>query len=601
MNTVLFPKPHPLPFFLMLLLVLVTTGCASFSLRPVALQDAVEGREYTLEAQAWDRNITEPRVFFRYRVNGGPWREKQGSPMRGTYRAIIHGSELPPGTLEYEVRMINSKGEEVTTRIVAVRILSLAEARARAERDYLSWLSDGGTPQEFIYNLPAELRLRVAGNRSPNSVQVIVQTAAGRQTLDARSLGPGVYGVDIPAPLTGTSLSYQWIVHFIDPEYGEFILQWPDQARSVPILDQTALRNRLEHDFRSALNHSGPVRGTWLEAPTVEARLQYSPLATRYSLGPRQVILQLHRNREVRQLALTETSAGIFRVQIPVQNLEEGFLQYSFRYTDSFGPTGPISGSFPTDRLLSITYQSREVLAAATIQTLRQNLTHQPPSGSIEGQPLALTVGVTDPAIQIVSITADGTGTRPLPGPVAFIRDSVQWHAAIPAALIRTGESGYRITAVIRDPRFGDLPITLPASGHFAVIIIQPGVAPPPAPPVAPPVAPPAPPAPPARAAPADRRGRAPDARSRGRQPTRTRARRPRRARSRCPAAPAPRRTRRSGAPPRAHAAADRRRRSAGRGSRPPPDRRRARAAWRRARGFVCFVLFTYLSCLDFV
>ncbi len=481
----------------MLPILLIATGCASFSLRPAALEDAVEGREYTLEAQAWDKNIAEPRVFFRYRVNGGPWREKQGSPMRGTYRAVIHGSELPPGTLEYEVRMTNSRGEEVTTRVVAVRILSLAEARARAEREYLSRLSDGGTPQEFVYNLPAEFRLKVAGNRNPNSIQTTVQTALGRQTIDARSLGQGLYGVDLPAPLAGTSLSYQWLVQFTDPEYGEFTLQWPSQPRSVPILDQAALKNRLEQDFRSALTHSGPVRGTWLEEPVVEARLNYSPLASRYSLGPRQVILQLHRNREVRQIAMTETAAGIFRVQIPVQNLEEGFLQYSFRYTDSFGPTGPVSGTHPADRLLSITYQNKEALAAATIQNLRQKLTHQPPAGAVEGQPLALTVGVTDPALQIVSVTAEGSGTRPLPGPVAFIRDNLQWHAAIPAALIRAGESGYRITAVIRDPRFGDLPVSIPASGHFTAAILLPGAAPP-APPATPPAPPATPPAPPA-------------------------------------------------------------------------------------------------------
>ncbi len=451
-------------------MAVLLAGCASFGIRGAAVADGREGKEYTLQVRAWDKKADNLSVVFMYRVNGGQWQQRNGVFNGTLYEVVVHGSELPAGTLEYYASMTNSKGDKVTSQPTLVRILSFAQAKAQAEAVYLSRLSDGGTDAEFIYNENALFKLKISGNQTPAAVSVNVITSAGPRALNALNTS-GVYEAVLNAPLPGSSCTYQWAVKWNDAEFGELTSLYPSTPKAVPILDQAALRARLEKDFRAALVHPGRVTGNYFQPPVIKATLNYSPLLTRYTTGIRQVTLLLRRNNLVTPIQMIPGDNNVYSAEVPAAELENGPMTYSFKYTDTFTAAGPLSADFPAGQTLSIAYRTYADMTREAVTALQAKFAHQAPSDAQEGAALSLKVDVLDSALQVLSLTLDGTGPNPIGKGVTFMQNQLSWHAAIPGTFVRAGLSGYTLTATVRDSRFGDLKVPLPATGQYTVSV----------------------------------------------------------------------------------------------------------------------------------
>ncbi len=445
---------------LSLALLTFAVGCASFGITPAAREDGREGRDYVMLVRAWDKNADALNVTFKYRVNGGPWQEIKGSRNGGLFEARVPGTELPAGTLEYYAVMKNSKGEDVSSSTARVRILSFAEAKAKATAEYAARLSDGGTPTEFIYNEPAEFRLKVSGAPAPADLYCEVQTGGTTARLTPIAAG-SVYSAALPAPIKGNSLAWRWTARWNDAEFGDITVNYPTDPKSVPVLDQAALAARVKQDFGAALVHAGPVSGTWLAPPTVRAELRYPSLLDRLSRGPRRVEMVLRRGNAVRIVPMNDAGKGVYTAGIPVEELEAGTVTYSFRYADTFANLGMIEAVYPLDKIFTVGYRAKAELAKDRIAELQKAFVHTPPADALEGQPVTFTVRVTDPKLQVKSLAFAGGSTafgRGLP----FVNEGDSWSAALPASLAKPGTWTYTMRAVVVDSRFGDLEISLP-------------------------------------------------------------------------------------------------------------------------------------------
>lgn len=454
---------------LILSLLLVFAGCASFGIRPENNADGREGRDYTMVVRAWDKKADNIDVIFVYRINSGKWMQKPGKFNGKHFEATLDGKELPAGKLEYYAWMTNSKGKKITSSPVTVQILSYAQARNKAEKQYQASLSDGGTDPEFIFDEQAVFRLRERNPAEPASVQCIVTTGKGPQTLTALKTTGGQYEVPIGPPHTAQSYTFQWTVKWLDPEFGEIITLFPINPKSIPILNQAALKNRIVKDFSTAFRQTGAVTGNYLAPPVIQARLTYGSLLKKYSLGESQVNLLLYRGKFIKTLKMTLREPGFYTVDIPVKDLEEGALEYSFQYTDNFRGIGIIQADYPAGENLKIKYTSLADMKRDTESALVTSFAHTAPLDAVEAMPLTLRLDTLDSAIQVVSVTLDSLGPVPLGNKTPFTAKDRAWFAALPGNVIKTGDSTYRITAVVRDPRLGDLTVILPSAGFYTV------------------------------------------------------------------------------------------------------------------------------------
>jgi len=449
--------------------ILLLAGCASFGIQHAGSPDGREGRDYKMLVRAWDKDAKSLDVVFMYRVNGGNWAEKKGVYNGSLFEAVVAGSELPAGKLEYYASMVNSKGKKITTAPATAQILSFAQAKAKAEREYFSLLSDGGTGPEFVFNETAVFRLNSGGSAVPASVECSVGTGAGGTKLSAPNLSGRKYEVSLAPPHAAAAYTFQWTVKWQDAEFGELVSVWPATPKSVKILTQAELKERIEKDFRAAMTHAGPVSGTFFAPPVVQTKVVYTALLAKYSTKQRQVNLLLKRADFTKTVKMTETAEGIFSAEVPVKDLEQGALTYSFQYTDTFTGAGPLAATYPSGENFKITYRNFAELKQEAAAKIALKFTHQPPADAVEGAPLSFRVDVTDSKLQVVSVSLDGTGQFPLGTNIPFTASQGAWFAALPAAVVRPGASAYRITALVRDPQYGDLKVTLPAAGDFTV------------------------------------------------------------------------------------------------------------------------------------
>ncbi len=455
--------------FLLFPFILLLAGCASFGIQNAGNPDGREGRDYTMFVRAWDKDAKSLDVVFMYRVNGGNWAEKKGTYNGSLYEAVITGSELPAGKLEYYASMVNSKGKKITTSPATAQILSLTQAKAKAERDYLSLLTDGGTGPEFVFNEPAIFRLNSGGTAVPASVECTIGMGTAAKTLSAPNLAGRKYEVSFAAPHTVPAYSFQWIVKWQDPEFGELVSVWPATPKSIKILDQAELKSRIEKDFRAAMSHTGPVAGTFFAPPVVQTKLIYTAFLVKYSNKQRQVNLLLKRADFTKSIQMTETAEGIFSAEVPVKDLEQGALTYSFQYVDTFNGAGALAATYPASENFKINYRNFAELKQEAAGKLALKFTHQPPVDAVEGAPLSLRVNVTDNKLQVVSIILDGTGQYPIGTNISFMASQGAWFVALPAAVVRPGASAYRITALVRDQQYGDLKVTIPPADVYTV------------------------------------------------------------------------------------------------------------------------------------
>jgi hypothetical protein len=452
-----------------LTLIALLAGCATFGIKPASYEEGREGREYKMLVRAWDKNAKDLSVVFMYRVNGGAWKDKPGVYDGSLFEATLGGNELLAGYLEYYAWMTNAKGEKISSPPVTIQVISQAQAKLRAEQDYLARLSDSGTAREFFYIEPAVFRLNVAGTAVPVAVECNIAAELGSRSLSPLSGSSGRYEISLAAPHSASSYSYQWTVKWQDPEFGDITSVFPSSPRFVQILDQAALKARIENDFRAAMRYPEPVAGSFFDPPVARARLDYSGLLGRFSAGRRQVNLALSRGGLTQMIRMSETAPGLFSVEIPVEALEQGALSYSFVYSDSFPGIDTLQAEYPAHGYLKIAYKSLEDLRSEAIAELRGKLVHQPPANAVEGAVLSLRLDALDARLQVVSISLDGAGQRSIGSNIPFIFSEGAWHAAVPGAAIRAGVSIYRITAIVRDPRLGDLKVTLPAADYYAI------------------------------------------------------------------------------------------------------------------------------------
>lgn len=465
-----------LRFVALLGFLVLFAGCATFGIRPASYEDGREGRDYTMLVRAWDKKASDLTVIFTYRVNGGMWRQLPGSFNGTLFEAKVSGQELPAGTLEYYAWMTNAKGEKVNSQPVTILILSFAQAKQKTEQAYRARLGEGGTPSEFFYNETAVFKLRVGSgaailSAAPESAVCTVVMQDGTKTAQSVAGAAGVYEARIPSPLAGTSCTYQWTVKWRDAEFGDIASVWPESPKIVPILDQAAIKARIEKDFRAALSHRGSVSGTYFQPPVVQARLSYGPTLAKYAVGGPQVNLVIRRGPTASIIKMTESPVGVFSAEVPVNELEAGVVTYSFRYSGLFADIGTVQAEYPVDKPLTIGYRSYAELTKEAIAALQSKFAHQPPTNALEGSPLSFRVDALDPAVAVTSITLDGIGQSPIGKRIAFMPSQGTWYAAIPGAVVRPGTFSYRITAIVRDPLFGDLTVPLPTADAYAVTV----------------------------------------------------------------------------------------------------------------------------------
>jgi len=458
-------------FALCIALAVALSGCATFGIEGASSGETREGVDYKLFVRAWDKKATDLGVVFMYRVNGGSWQQKPGIFNGSLYEAVVAGGELQAGYLEYYASMRNAKGETVSSKPTTVKVLSFAEAKTKAEREYLARLSDGATAPEIIYNEPATFKLTAAGATAPSSVRCGITSAAGTRLLSVARDPSGAYSISIAPPHAASYYAYQWTVVWQDPTFGEITSIYPPAPRSVPILDQVAVKARVEREFKTALKTSGTVAGTFFDPPVAQARLDYGPMLEKYSIGPRQVSLMLKRIGFAKQIGMSEIKPGVFSAQIPSADLEQGPVELSYLYSDSFADIGYMQAQYPVGQGIAVAYRGYEDLRREAIATALGKLTHQPPVDGVEGSALTLRLDASDQSLRIVSASLDGVGQFPIGRGLPFVQSGSSWFAAVPGAAVRPGTASYSITARVQDPRFGDLMVRLPASDYYTVLV----------------------------------------------------------------------------------------------------------------------------------
>ncbi len=452
-----------------LAILLSLAGCATFGIQNAGPSEAREGADFKMLVNAWDKKATDLGVVFSYRVNGGPWNQKQGIYNGSMYEAVVAGPEMKAGYLEYYASMRNAKGETVSSKPVAVKILTFAEAKSKAERDYLARLSDAGTAQEYAYDESAVFRLLVSGAAAPTSVSCSVRAGSETKALPAAQAAGGAYEAYVPSPHSASAYAYQWTVTWKDPSFGELTSVYPASPRTVAILDKAAIKAKIEREFKTALKVKGKVEGSFFAPPVVVAELDYGPMLSKYSLGTASASLLLRSAGLSRQLGMAELANGTFSAEIPTDDLERGPLELTILYSDSFRDAGLLQAQYPADRPIAVSYRGYAELRDEAVANAAAKLSHQPPADALEGAPLSLRLDVKAGAPEMISASLDGVGKFPIGRNIPFVRQGSSWYAAVPGAVIRPGAALYRITAVVKDPDFGELMVRMPASESYSV------------------------------------------------------------------------------------------------------------------------------------
>jgi len=459
---------------LSVLSALLLSSCATFSIKNASVQDGRENRDYRLLVDAWDKKAPDLSVVFVYRINSGEWKEIPGQFNGSAYEAFVPAAEVLPGSIEYYAWMINAKGKKVSSRPARIPVYTYEHAKTRAEKDYASRLADGGNPAEFIYNESAFLKLSVAaaaagGSAEPSSAECTVVKADGTQVLSGVRESSSLWSAAVNAPHSGSSLSFQWRVRWTDAEFGEIVSVWPAVPGNLPVLDQLALNQRIASSFAKSLVHYKNVAGSYFDPPVVEASLLYDPLLAKYSSGSRSVFLVVRRGAWASRIRMNETADGFFRVGIPVRELEAGPVTYSFEFSDVFSGPGPVSATWPQNKTLPVSYRSYGELLGETVEHARASLSHDPPVDAFEQKPLSFRVESRDSALDIASVRLEGSGLQLPGGSLAFARSGSSWTSALPGAFVRSGPFAYRLSATVRDARFGEIEVVLPTSGFYTV------------------------------------------------------------------------------------------------------------------------------------
>ncbi len=460
------------PLFLIAALALTLAGCATFGIQNAGPAETREGLDYKLLVNAWDKKASDLGVVFSYRVNGGPWAQKPGVYNGSLYEALVPGQELKAGYLEYYASMRNAKGETVSSKPVIVKVLTFAEAKSKAERDYLARLSDAGTAQEYAYDESAVFRLLVSGQAAPASVSCAVRSGSETKVLPAAIAAGGAYEAYIPSPHSVSAYSYQWTVTWKDPSFGELTSIYPASPKTVAILDKAAVKAKIEREFKTALKIRGKVEGSFFDPPVVVVEFDYGPILKKYSTGSRSASLSLRSAGFAKQLGMAPLAGGdgsAFSAEIPTDDLERGPLELTVLYSDSFRDAGLLQAQYPADRAVAVSYRSYAELRDEAVAVARSKLSHQPPMDALEGAPLSLRLDVKAGAPQVLSASLDGAGQFPIGRNIPFVRQGDSWYAAVPGAVIRPGAALYRITAVVGDPAFGELVVQMPASESYSV------------------------------------------------------------------------------------------------------------------------------------
>lgn len=394
---------NKLSFLLISIIVLVSAaGCATFGIRGESTADGREGRDYVISVNAWDKKADNLAVFFTWRVNGGPWRQAPAAFNGTRFEYTVRGSELPMGTLEYYAWMTNSKGKKVNSSPITVRILSYEQAKQKAAQEYLALLSDRKTPAEFLYHDAAVFALSVS-KTVPAAVELKVTGDGGTQALaaapaiPAQAVSAGEWQASIPTPHTAKSYTYQWTVTWQHEEFGKMISAFPAVPKTITVLDRAAIVQRIVKEFRTSFAHKGPASGTALAPPRVEARYAGGPFSSRYLSGKLKVELILRKGDFAKTFAMTEGPANVFTLDLPVRDLEDGALSYSFRYAASFAEAGTLEYRYPEADGFRVAYTSLADLQREAAAALKTAFNHAPPAVAAKGEPLTLTLVQTKP------------------------------------------------------------------------------------------------------------------------------------------------------------------------------------------------------------
>lgn len=452
------------------------SSCATFSIKNTSVQDGRENREYRLLVDASDKKAETVSVVFVYRINSGEWKEIPGLFNGTNFEALVPASELRPGTLEYYAWMINAKGKKVSSKPARIPVYTYEQAKSKAQKSYAARLSDGGSPAEFIWNESAFLKLRIAPagsseTQEPASVECTVVKADGTLVLQAQRESDSLFTVPVNAPHSGSSLSHQWRVRWVDSEFGDITALWPQVPASVPVLDQLALNQRISTLFAKSLVHYKNVAGSYFDPPVVEASLLYDPLLAKYSAGNSSVFLVIHRGPWSARIRMNETADGYYRVGIPVRELEAGPVTYSFEFSDVFEGPGLVSAEYPKGKKLPVSYRTYGEILKETVANIRSSLSHTPPADAFEQKPLQFVLNANDPAVSIESVRLDGSGFQVPGGSLIFAKNGSVWTAGLPGAFVRSGPAAYRLIATVRDSRFGKIEVILPGSDFYTLNI----------------------------------------------------------------------------------------------------------------------------------
>lgn len=368
---------------------LVLAGCASFSIRNESRADAREGREYRLEAHAFDKKAQDITVTFVYRINGGRWFDRRGVFNGRNYEALIPAGELPKGNLEYYAWFTNAKGERVTSRPVIIAILTFEEARQKAVVTYRSSLSNETAQSEIYFNTPAEYLLRVKGTR-PASVTAKTGTTRTSDTLPEAVAGGTLYRTTIATPHTDTRYSLQWTVTWEDSEFGTVTLDWPEVPVSLSVVDREAARARVRADYRESVTVKTPVSGSWLEPPVIGVKVAYTAILSHFSQKRKEVRIQLRQGDFSKTIVANETKNGEYTAVIPADDMEKGVNGFTVTLLDRFDEFGGLENTWPSSGMYSIAYTNRDTLKKEAVAKLAGSWKHTAPTTVISGEELSI-------------------------------------------------------------------------------------------------------------------------------------------------------------------------------------------------------------------